>query len=991
MILSFRQGLLRSNNDNFLVSPSAVTLRVISIPLEISIAYKTHNYYHIEAKTVTNAWVTPNNNPNTVYLYIELDSATAERSFGVATQNQIVSPTAPTVVPITLLPITNGQHWFDTTNKVMKVYLSQTQKWVEKIRIFVATYTNGAPPIPYSFNKISQIGVAGSNRTGRILYDSLGKALRISDGTFLTSEVDFHTYGGVSNSVRMESDITLANAAQNIPAFSVVAISGYGGGSSPLIEVADYNDINETLIAICTDELSIGDVTSITTRGVIINDLWDWPAEAATAGQRLWIGMGAEAGQLVLIDPSVVNPAIPKKPSIARVLSSNSIIFQQSFESAGTSGVQGVPGISLNVIGPLATVANLPPSNNNVNDAYSIDFDGRLYVWNGTTWYDAGQFRGQDGVIGSNGVDGADGADGADGVDGLDAPSEYTFNKLTFGLTTYTLQESDKDKVVVFDASATCTLTLPSGNTLSVEGWRGYVSNSQGGQIRVVTSGGDVITGGFISKDPFNLAHFYLETQQTNSIWRGAWNLRQEFIPLIDENNPFTNFIDANGTEITLIFDEDLTPIPYTTAGWTVYADGVPISVSSIDTDGQSVFVTLSGTIYVGQQINLYYDDIAGTLSGDAGDVVSFSTIVENGSTVTTNVLRIENVGTETNTLGTVVYVKFNMNITGTATLGWTVFVGGDISPIISGSITDDILTLNLNTSVEYKVYAGLQVVVLYDHSIGNIANVAQTLVLFTTNHSVTNNSLVPWTPDSLGASLRDYGMCEAYDLTNNIYQTLSPSGAVSDGSPVGYWKGRKNNIIFNYYAHPGYAVYRPYYDLANNGIAFDSTHRLATNNPISVSSSSPLFIGISYYKTSTTSSVILQPLANIASSSHVTTIISSSDRVGDTSGASTVLYRARTSSDYNVVTTLTNLNTTGLFSFTRAYDGSTIFAGARSSQGSSEIEGAVATSSYTNQNLQLYSNSASPVYCRRWIVHYGATISPPKRELVRQWLRGEI
>lgn len=349
MLLKFRQGIVHSNPNNFLVNPASVTLQVTSMPLDVTMANKTNNYYHVEAKTVLNAWITPNNNPNTVYLYIDLDTLNAVRTFGVATQDQIISPTVPLVVPITLLPIPDGQHWFDTTNNVMKVYLALTNIWIEKIRIFVATYTNGAPPVLYTPNNQSQISLitTESYQTGRVLYDSLGTALRTSDGSFITSETDFYTYGGISNSVRMESDITLVKASQPIPAFSVVAITGYGDdGIYPFIELADYTNVNETLIAICTEDLDIDDITAITTRGVITNVLWDWQTAGIPVGRRLWIGTGPEAGTLVPIDPFIGNNSLTKKPAVAKILSTNSIIFQQSFEDVGATGSQGLQGTS---------------------------------------------------------------------------------------------------------------------------------------------------------------------------------------------------------------------------------------------------------------------------------------------------------------------------------------------------------------------------------------------------------------------------------------------------------------------------------------------------------------------------------------------------------------------------------------------------------------------------------------------------------------------
>jgi hypothetical protein len=65
-------------------------------------------------------------------------------------------------------------------------------------------------------------------------------------------------------------------------------------------------------------------------------------------------------------------------------------------------------------------VGNLPSSGNSVNDAYIVDADGNLYVWNGSTWTDAGQIVGPQGLTGATGPTGATGATGP-GIAGVTA------------------------------------------------------------------------------------------------------------------------------------------------------------------------------------------------------------------------------------------------------------------------------------------------------------------------------------------------------------------------------------------------------------------------------------------------------------------------------------------------------------------------------------------------------------------------------------------
>jgi hypothetical protein len=45
----------------------------------------------------------------------------------------------------------------------------------------------------------------------------------------------------------------------------------------------------------------------------------------------------------------------------------------------------------------------LPSSGNSVNDAYIVDADGDLYVWNGAAWESVGQIVGPTGPTGATG------------------------------------------------------------------------------------------------------------------------------------------------------------------------------------------------------------------------------------------------------------------------------------------------------------------------------------------------------------------------------------------------------------------------------------------------------------------------------------------------------------------------------------------------------------------------------------------------------------
>jgi hypothetical protein len=72
----------------------------------------------------------------------------------------------------------------------------------------------------------------------------------------------------------------------------------------------------------------------------------------------------------------------------------------------------GPQGVSITLIGSVATVGDLPSTGNDVNDAYIVDADGDLWVWASTGWYSAGQIVGPQGLTGATGSTGATGATG---------------------------------------------------------------------------------------------------------------------------------------------------------------------------------------------------------------------------------------------------------------------------------------------------------------------------------------------------------------------------------------------------------------------------------------------------------------------------------------------------------------------------------------------------------------------------------------------------
>ena len=72
----------------------------------------------------------------------------------------------------------------------------------------------------------------------------------------------------------------------------------------------------------------------------------------------------------------------------------------------GPTGPTGNTGAGLTYLGTLPTVGDLPPTGNEIGDAYVITADDHIYIWDGSTWTDAGPIT--TAITGPTGPTGAD-------------------------------------------------------------------------------------------------------------------------------------------------------------------------------------------------------------------------------------------------------------------------------------------------------------------------------------------------------------------------------------------------------------------------------------------------------------------------------------------------------------------------------------------------------------------------------------------------------
>jgi Chaperone of endosialidase/Collagen triple helix repeat (20 copies) len=88
----------------------------------------------------------------------------------------------------------------------------------------------------------------------------------------------------------------------------------------------------------------------------------------------------------------------------------------------GPTGPQGATGTGVTMKGSVATSGNLPPTGNTQGDAYIVQADDSLWIWDGTKWVSGGSIQGPPGATGPQGVQGPTGSTGPPGAQGAQGP-----------------------------------------------------------------------------------------------------------------------------------------------------------------------------------------------------------------------------------------------------------------------------------------------------------------------------------------------------------------------------------------------------------------------------------------------------------------------------------------------------------------------------------------------------------------------------------------
>lgn len=272
MKLSFRQGIARYQTDvlstpTFLQKSAGsgqfIDLVVSPDPTIIAFAHRSANYIVEEVKTVPNAWG-PFTTTQTVYLYWDINLLTGEITRGstlLAPMYTGMGPTTPVI----------DQHWFDTSEAVMRVW--NGSKWVEKVRVFAAYLSSGTIIRPYQLG--SQAGIVGDFEGGNLVLDAYNKPLRQSDGSFVTSVTSMIIVNNSAKKVKFEAEVLSGMAAEPAPKYSLVQMR-----PGRRLVLARSTDYMSRIAGVVLEDLYTNEVGFITTEGLVRNESWSWPASS---------------------------------------------------------------------------------------------------------------------------------------------------------------------------------------------------------------------------------------------------------------------------------------------------------------------------------------------------------------------------------------------------------------------------------------------------------------------------------------------------------------------------------------------------------------------------------------------------------------------------------------------------------------------------------------------------------------------------------------
>ena len=200
-------------------------------------------------------------------------------------------------------------------------------------------------------------------------------------------------------------------------------------------------------------------------------------------------GLTTNSTYYVQTDGTIATTADTPSVELGRALSSTSLLLTSEAGAAGADGsdgiqgvqgIQGAAGLGIQFLGQVATVGDLSPSSNTQGDAYIVQADDSLHVWDGSSaWVSGGSIQGPQGIQGVQGNVGSAGAAGADGAaTGATLPDPASEGTLFYTTGDDLLYISNGTAWSVVGGSTSSNPPVATGGTVVIAGINEGVSGS---------------------------------------------------------------------------------------------------------------------------------------------------------------------------------------------------------------------------------------------------------------------------------------------------------------------------------------------------------------------------------------------------------------------------------------------------------------------------------------------------------------------------------
>ena len=348
MQVPFRNGLLQYtcvggniNIPSFLTKTSflggyKINVRVDGTSLMGTISHQQKEYIISINSTVSDAWTFSDN--NTHYLFVGYDTKGQ-----ITYKDSIVSPSYGSTEPV---PEQVPQFFFNTSQNCWKEWVGGFWQVVDLL------YVGNCSETAIMHNMRGTYG--GQNlayQSGYPVYSPSGKAILLSDKTFLTTADDIVTKDWSVSTTKLEYSLMLYETNQNVGAYTCMKMMPSGK-----LSVATPQDVGEYFLCLTLSSSLASQLVDVTHNGIVSNSSWSWQF----IGAHVYVGI---TGELTDQNPYLAGLTTINALPVARVLSVDSVIFNPPFVPLTITSIDG----------------------NTVDNSYN--FLGRVWKWSANTQY----------------------------------------------------------------------------------------------------------------------------------------------------------------------------------------------------------------------------------------------------------------------------------------------------------------------------------------------------------------------------------------------------------------------------------------------------------------------------------------------------------------------------------------------------------------------------------------------------------------------------